>query len=302
MQTIENMPVPQTAARSVPALLTVFAILALGLSPGTAMAGARWRQHHWHPRTADISFTKWVVTLPASPSTKAGVQMAGVVGGDLGRGLYRGRVASDYTVPQPGYWCAHVRYDLFGRDHWLIADLHVVENERQTPVSAAIRGIVTAGWLTGAQVTGEYARWNMCPIPTPGNAPGGTCFVGTHHLHGVLWDEVQPAPPSDVRAHAGPHASVLAIRQTHPSSEPSPRNSERRRSACANASHNIARSRSYRVGRFFPFAKNAVEIGRLAAALRCSSSASTRGGEVGSEACRDRQSRHSPLNGTKEAA
>jgi hypothetical protein len=187
MKTIDGTPGSRTVRRCVAALVTVFATLAIALSPGTAMAAAGWRQHQWHPRTADVTFTKWVVTLPTDPSTLAGVQMAGIAGGDVGRGLYRGQVFSDDTVTQPGFWLAHVRYDFFGRDHWLIADLHVTEDDRGAPITATIQGFVAAGWMFGAQVTGQYTRWDTCPIPTPGNVFGTTCFVGTLHLRGVLW-------------------------------------------------------------------------------------------------------------------
>lgn len=187
MQTIDGAFGSRTAGRWLAALVTVFATLAIAVSPSTATAAAGWRQHQWHPRTADVTFTKWVVTLPTDPSTLAGIQMAGVVGGDVGPGLYRGQVLSDDTVTQPGFWLAHVRYDFFGRDHWFIADLHISEDDRGGPVTATIKGFVAAGWMFGAQVTGQYTQWTTCPIPTPGNVFGTTCFVGTLHLHGVLW-------------------------------------------------------------------------------------------------------------------
>lgn len=188
MNTIGGTPGSRTARRWGAALVTLVATLAIALSPGTATAAAGWRQHHWHPRTADVTFTKWVVALPTDPSTTlAGVQMAGVVGGDVGQGLFRGQVFSDDTVTQPGFWLAHVGYDVFGRDHWLIADLHVTEDDRGGPVTATIEGVVAAGWMFGAQVSGQYTRWDTCPIPTPGNVLGTTCFIGTLHLHGVRW-------------------------------------------------------------------------------------------------------------------
>ena len=189
MQTIEENPVSTTARRriAVVALVAVLATVSSALSPGSALASAGWRQHQWHARSADATFTKWVVTLPADPSTLAGVQMAGVVGGDVGQGLYRGRVLSDDTVTQPGFWLAHARYDFFGREHWFVADLHVTEDDRGGPVTATLSGFVAAGWMFGARVTGQYSRWSTCPIPTPGNVFGTTCFVGTLHLQGARW-------------------------------------------------------------------------------------------------------------------
>jgi hypothetical protein len=65
------------------------------------VAQAHGRHHH---RTADATFTKWVVSLPADPTTLAGILMAGVVGGGVGDGVYVGQVISDDTVSQPGFW------------------------------------------------------------------------------------------------------------------------------------------------------------------------------------------------------
>jgi hypothetical protein len=187
MDTIEGTLGSRLARRSVGALVTGLATLAFAVGPGSALAAPGWHQHQWHTRTAAATFTKWVVTLPTDPSTVAGVQMAGIVGGDVGQGLYRGQVFSDDTATRPGFWLAHARYDVFGRDHWLIADLHITEDDRGGLVSATISGFVTAGWMSGAQVTGHYTQRDPCPTSTPGNVGGATCLVGTLHLHGVRW-------------------------------------------------------------------------------------------------------------------
>lgn len=187
MNMIHATPGSRTARRVLAALVPVLATFAFAFAPGTATAGSGWPQHRWHVSTADVTFTKWVVTLPTEPSTLAGVQMAGVIDGDLGQGLHRGRVLADDTVTRPGFWLAHVRYGLFGRDHWLIADIHVTEDDRGAPVTATLEGFVAGGWMLGAQVTGQYTQWATCPIPTPGNVLGTTCYVGTLHLRGVRW-------------------------------------------------------------------------------------------------------------------
>jgi hypothetical protein len=155
----------------------------LGLA-GAANAASSRADHHRH-RSADVTFTKWVVTQPADPSTLAGILMVGVVGGDVGRGRYAGTVLSDDTVTQPGFWLAHARYEFYGRKHFFIADLHITENDTGVkPVTATIQGVVAKGWLKGAQVTGQYTAFDACPIPTPGNVFGTTCFQGTLHLEG----------------------------------------------------------------------------------------------------------------------
>jgi hypothetical protein len=172
-----------------PALVAVIATLSMSLSPAAAVAGGRD-----HPRNADgpprmtcspacrVTFIKWVTSLPADPSTLAGVHMAGVVGGDVGRGRYVGRVISDDTTSMPGFWLGHAHYGFHGRRHSFVANVHITENDTKVPITATIRGVVRRGWLKGARVTGRYRQWDSCPIATPRNVFGSICFQGTLHL------------------------------------------------------------------------------------------------------------------------
>ena len=180
MKTIER-PVLSIRRRSAVfafALLAAIAI-SISLSPGAAVAhGGR----HHHRAAADVTFTKWILSAPADPSTLAGVLMGGVVGGDVGPGTYAGEVLNDDTTSQPGFWLGHARYEFHGSEHSFIADLHITENDTVVPITATIQGVVTNGWLEGAQVTGQYRQWDTCPIPTPGNVLGAVCFQGTLHL------------------------------------------------------------------------------------------------------------------------
>ena len=159
------------------ALAAVFATLSILPSSGVALAdGGR---HH----RGDVTFTKWLVSLPADSTTLAGVLMAGVVGGDVGPGRYTGQVISDDTTSQPGFWLGHARYEFHGSKHTFIADLHITEDDRSPAhITAALEGVVARGWLKGAHVTGQYRQWDTCPIPTPGNVLGTICFKGTLHL------------------------------------------------------------------------------------------------------------------------
>ena len=136
----------------------------------------------WSPRSADVTFTKWVTSLPADPSTLAGVSMAGVVGGDVGPGVYVGKVLRDDTTSKPGFWLAQALYGFNGSQHSFLAYNLITENDTASPVTATIRGVVIAGWMMGARVTGEYTQLDPCPIPTPGNVFGTVCFQGTLHL------------------------------------------------------------------------------------------------------------------------
>ena len=170
-----------SARRRLLVALLVAVSTTLSLSPSGVAFADRGRQHHG--RSADVTFTKWITTAPADPATAAGVFMAGVVGGDVGRGRYAGLIISDDTTSQPGFWLGHARYELYGSRHTVIADVHITEDDR-TPalITATIQGVVTRGWLKGAQVTGQYRQWDACPISTPGNVNGTVCFEGTLHL------------------------------------------------------------------------------------------------------------------------
>ena len=137
-------------------------------------------------RSADVTFTKWVTSLPADPSkTLAGSGMAGVVGGDVGEGTYAGMVVKDDTTSMPGFWLGQALYGFFGSEHSFVAYNFITEDDRDPKtITAKIRGVVIVGWMKGARVTGEYTQHTTCPIPTPGNVLGSVCFQGTLHLQG----------------------------------------------------------------------------------------------------------------------
>ena len=97
-----------------------------------------------------MTFTKWLVTLPARPVDLAPAHyMAGIVGGDVGRGRYAGLILGDDTTSKPGFWLGHARYEFHGRKHTFIADVHITENDTTDPITATISGTVTSGWLDG---------------------------------------------------------------------------------------------------------------------------------------------------------
>jgi hypothetical protein len=134
-------------------------------------------------RSADVTFTKWVVGLPTDPAaTLAGASMAGVVGDDVGSGTYAGMVLRDDRVSMPGFWLAEAQYGFFGSAQSFVAHNSITENDTATPITATIDGVVIWGWMKGARVTGGYTRLDSCPIPTPGNVFGTVCFQGTLHL------------------------------------------------------------------------------------------------------------------------
>jgi hypothetical protein len=153
------------------------AVVAQARPAGTASpAGAR------NHSSADVTFTKWVTSPGPDPSTAAGTGMVGVVGGDVGEGTYAGMVLRDNTTSKPGFWLGQALYGFFGSEHAFVANNFITENDTVSPITATIRGVVIVGWMKGARVTGEYTQHDTCPIPTPGNVIGTTCWEGTLHL------------------------------------------------------------------------------------------------------------------------
>ena len=153
-------------------------VFGLGVLPAkVALADAGGEKGH----TFDFTFTKWVTSLPANPPSMTGVSMAGVVGGDVGKGVYAGKVISDDLTQEPDFWLANARYEFNGKKHSFIANVNVVQNNNTG--TGVITGVITHGWLKGSKVTGEYTVMPVCPIRTPGNVFGTLCFQGTLHVH-----------------------------------------------------------------------------------------------------------------------
>lgn len=152
------------------------AIVAQARSPETGRPDGR-RGH----RSADVTFTKWLTSLPNAPSA-AGASMAGVVGGQVGPGAFAGAVLTEDTTSRAHSWLARALYGFIGSKHSFVASNDIAENDGVSPIVATIRGVVLAGWMKGAHVTGKYTLLDTCPIHTPGNVSAPGCFQGTLHL------------------------------------------------------------------------------------------------------------------------
>ncbi len=120
--------------------------------------------------TFDATFTKWITNFPI---------MEGVVGGDVGTGTFVGDVLNISSVGD--ITSIDVLYHFNGRIHSFTAHNFITWNTALG--TAVITGLVTEGWLKGATVTGEFDVRGICPIPTPGNAEGTTCYQGVLHIH-----------------------------------------------------------------------------------------------------------------------
>jgi hypothetical protein len=143
-------------------LVLIAGVAGLTLSIGPPVASA--------DSGGNVTFTKWVTNATAFPW-----DMAGVVGGDVGTGGFVGEVLSVDTIDNGSIKVLHAHYHINGGSQQLTADL-LVTQYNQTGM-AVFNGVVTDGWLTGAQVHGEYAVLDPCPMPTPGNI-GTACFRG----------------------------------------------------------------------------------------------------------------------------
>lgn len=146
------------------AVIAAFVLLALSLSAGVAVAdGGR------HHGDAENTFTKWVSTYP---------MMAGVVGGDVGRGTFAGEILK--RTPGTTTTVIEALYHFNGSRQSFTALVHV----EQTGLKAVIIGVVTEGWLKGSPVKGEYTQTTCRESPAADNK----CFKGTLDIQGESGD------------------------------------------------------------------------------------------------------------------
>jgi hypothetical protein len=136
------------------ALALIMGGMLLTLSLGAGVASASGGRGHGD---AEATFTKWVTDWP---------NMAGIVGEDVGKGTFAGKVL-DYN-PGPTTVIA-ATYQFNGARHSFTALVHV----EQTGLRAVIVGVVTDGWGKGSLVEGGYTQ-----ITCAHDGITTTCFRG----------------------------------------------------------------------------------------------------------------------------
>ena len=92
---------------------------------------------------AEATFTKWMVG--------EGPEMAGVVGGAVGDGVYTGKVLDMVMGPTT---TVEAIYRFGGSEHAFTALVHV----EQTGLEASVTGVVIDGWGKGSPVKGRYTE------------------------------------------------------------------------------------------------------------------------------------------------
>ena len=121
-------------------------------------------------RDAKATFTKWIINVPNMPGLIA--NMAGVVGGDVGDGIFTGEVLKKSTVD--GITEIVALYHFTGLKHSFTALVHVEQTGSTTGSKAVIIGVITDGWLKGHALEGEYTQ-----IVCDHVGPSPACFEGT---------------------------------------------------------------------------------------------------------------------------
>lgn len=148
---------------------TALAALAVALVVQTSITRADAQgKRDQHGQQAQVTFTKCVTFLPASPCPPYRADMAGVVGGEVGEGIFTGKLLVVNAMDvEAGVAKLEALYHFEGSEHSFTALVHI-EQRGSTPGSkAVISGVVTQGWLKGHAVEGEFT------------AIGGGCFEGT---------------------------------------------------------------------------------------------------------------------------
>jgi len=143
-------------------------LLLLNISP--ALAGGvretagkqdKFRGH------VEVIFTKWITDFP---------NMAGIVSGDVGGGLFAGEILNAENTATTSK--LEALYHINGGAFKFTAHNFITQDNLKG--TAVINGVVTDGPLKGARVRGEYQVISPCGIVNAQNgAAGDVCFQGT---------------------------------------------------------------------------------------------------------------------------
>ena len=125
------------------------------------------------PPLGKATFTKWVTAFLNQPGLIA--NMAGVVGGDVGTGVYAGEVFKMSTDNVTGVTEIVAFYHFNGPSHSFTALMRIMQTGGVTGSKAVLDGVVTDGWLKGHAVEGEFTQIAI-------DHDGGTGYQGTLNI------------------------------------------------------------------------------------------------------------------------
>ena len=130
-------------------------------APSSSAATATQTQPNARP--VEVTFTKWVTAFP---------DMAGLTGGDV-EGTFEGEVLQR-TPLDNGIVQLTARYQVIDPAglHSFTAIIQGTQNSQTR--SAVLNGVVTEGWLAGAQVHVDFDVVTPCEFGS-----SNTCFRGT---------------------------------------------------------------------------------------------------------------------------
>jgi hypothetical protein len=119
------------------------------------------------PGRVEVIFLKWIADLP---------NMAGLVSGDPGGGLFAGEILEFKQTER--FTRIEALYHINGKDFQFTAHNHILQDNLKG--TAVIQGVVEDGPMKGARVRGEYKVIAPCGIinAQQGDA-GDVCFQGT---------------------------------------------------------------------------------------------------------------------------
>lgn len=158
-------------------LFALACAVALQMLPALAASGSGNRgDRDDDGRSVRVVFTKWVTDWP---------NMAGLVSGDVGGGMFAGEILN-YTHTA-AIDKIEALYHLNGGAHQLTAHVFVTQNNLNG--TAATKGVVADGPLTGARVRGTYQVVAPCGVINAQNGSvGDVCFQGTLNIGPVPED------------------------------------------------------------------------------------------------------------------
>lgn len=148
------------------ASFVIAVLLLLNISPALVGGQASGDKAKFHGRV-EVIFTKWITDFP---------NMAGVVSGDAGAGLFAGEILG--ITPTTNGEVLEALYHINGGAYHFTAHNFITQNNLKG--TAVIEGLVLDGPLKGERVHGEYQVISPCGVINAQNGSSGdVCFQGT---------------------------------------------------------------------------------------------------------------------------